>query len=340
MSKWLGVLGYLLFCLPSWGAGENTSTTVEPSIRALHFVLRGVSAERAHWIVDEARQAKFNTIIVLVTDGVTLRNSPWSTKAGAWSRDEFKKWVTYAQTKGIQVIPELNLLTHQEKFLQDGHPDMMFNSATYNPNNPEVYRKYVYPLIDELVELFSPRAIHIGHDELVGWVLHKSRHEKHIGLLAREQMLPAELFLKDVLLIRNHLAERNVETWMWGDMLISPDEFPEMLGRELHGISSGYGKALRQKLPKDIVICDWHYADDQMEYPSLAAFKAEGFRVLGATWKKEKTIRNFSRYAAEQGADGMIATTWFHVQRKEWDVVGNIIKTSGRAFNKDFPDAQ
>lgn len=127
---------------------------------------------------------------------------------------------------------------------------------------------------------------------------------------------------------------------MWGDMLISPDEFPEMLGRHLHGTLPGYGKAMREKLPKDIVICDWHYFDTQKDFPSLAAFKREGFRVLGATWKKDDTTANFSRYAAAHGADGMIATTWFHVQRKEWDIVDKIIDTSGKIFMKDFPDAK
>jgi hypothetical protein len=108
----------------------------------------------------------------------------------------------------------------------------------------------------------------------------------------------------------------------------------------LHGLKAGYGKPLRDKLPKDIVICDWHYADEQPEFPSLAALRKEGFRVLGATWTKEVTIQNFSRYAAQHGGEGMIATSWSHVQKKEWDVVEKIMRTSGEVFKKDFPDAK
>ena len=81
-------------------------------------------------------------------------------------------------------------------------------------------------------------------------------------------------------------------------------------------------------------ICDWHYFDGQSEFPSTLAFVKGGHHVLGATWKTELTIRNFSRYVASlpKGGKGMIATTWFHVQRKEWDIVDNIIKVSAEAF--------
>lgn len=327
----------LLLCQPVWG-GEKTqsNTVVQQPVRALHFVLRGVSLDKAFWMVDEAKRYGMNTIVVQVADGVALQKAPWAIQEGAWSRDEFKAWVEYVKDMGMQVVPELKLLTHQEKFFQSLHPHLMFNANTYDPANEEVYQNYVYPLIDELIDLIAPKAFHIGHDEVAG---HNERSQKELRK-AGQLMLPAKKFYQDTVRVHEYLVKRGIETWMWGDMLISPEEFPEMLGRELHGVVSGYGKVLRQKLPKDIVICDWHYADDQEEFPSLATFKAEGFRVLGATWKKEKTIRNFSRYAAEQGADGMIATTWFHVQRKEWDVVSRIIHTSGRVFKKDFPDVQ
>ena len=210
----------------------------------------------------------------------------------------------------------------------------MFNAVTYDPRQEAVY-KLVFPLLDEIIALIHPRAIHIGHDEVMGW--NKAYAAKM--LRPNEHMLPDDLFLKDTLRVHDYLKAHGIETWMWGDMLISPEEFPGMLASELHG-GSGYGKALRNQLPRDIVICDWHYDDDQPDFPSLVAMSKEGFRVIGSTWKKPETIRNFSRYAARHGAYGMMATTWFHVQRKEWDVVERIIRESGDAFSKDFPDAK
>mgnify|MGYP007000042362 CR=1 len=61
-------------------------------------------------------------------------------------------------------------------------------------------------------------------------------------------------------------------------------------------------------------------------------------RVIGASWKSQRTTRNFSRYAAHKNAYGMMATTWFHVAKKDWNVVDRIIRTSGPQFFEDFPD--
>lgn len=298
-------------------------------IRALHLVLRKVEYGDVLRIIDLARANQFNTIILMLADGVRLKSLERVVTNDAWSIETFLKLVNYARASGLEVIPEVKLLTHQEKLLKNKFPGLLFNRSTYDPTNPEVY-EVVFSIIDELVKLLQPRVIHIGHDEVAG---HNERSRLK-WLKPGQPMLPAELFLQDVKLIHNYLADRGIETWMWGDMLISPDEFPEMRSNYLHGGVLGYGKPLRAKIPKNIVITDWHYVDRQENFPSLVQFSREGFIVLGSTWKREDTISNFSRYAAENGAAGMIASTWFHVQRKEFDVVESIIATSGRLFWK------
>ena len=220
------------------------------------------------------------------------------------------------------ILPEIKLLTHQEKFFQDKYPELMYNKITYDPAKERVYG-VVFPLLEEVVALVRPRAIHIGHDEVA----------RPVGRWLRpgEKPLPAGLFLQHLLRIHAYLKERGIDTWMWGDMLLSPDEFPGMHPRHLHGVLPGYGKPLRDKVPREIVICDWHYIDEQPEFPSLAVMQKEGFRVIGTTWKKAKTIRNFSSYASEQGAYGMMATS-FHPQNRKWDAVEDMLRISGEAL--------
>jgi len=101
----------------------------------------------------------------------------------------------------------------------------------------------------------------------------------------------------------------------------------------------GLWKGLRDKLPKDIVICDWHYKMTKLIFHHCG-IQARRFSGAGCNVEKPKTIRNFSHYAAAHGAYGMIATTWSHVQRKEWDEVQRIINESGETFSKDFPDGK
>jgi hypothetical protein len=272
---------------------------------------------------------------VAVTDGVRLDSAPWEPQPGAWEKDDFNAWINYVRSKGMDIIPEIKLLSHQEKFFQKKYPTLMYNPTTYDPRQDETYRQ-VFLLLDEIIALINPRAIHIGHDEVTGF-----RHSsKSKWSKSNEINLPAELFLMDVLRVHEYLKNKNIETWMWGDMLIDADNFPTMFMKHFHGGAPGYGKALRDKLPRDIVICDWHYSDNQNEFPSLSTFVSEGFRAIGVTWKKVKTIRNFSSYAAQHGAYGMMATSWYHVQRQEWDVVENTINISGKVFTEDFTGAK
>ncbi len=340
MRKYLFVIALLVCCNIS-GLANSTLAASSPNaqpVRAVHFVLRGVAVEDAKHMADLAKASGFNTLIISLADAVKFVTFPGKPLKNALSPAEFMSVVQHARLQGLAVIPEVKLLTHQEKFFGNSRPDLMFNKSTYDPRKPEVY-DLIFPYLDEIIKLMQPSAIHIGHDEVdevVGW------NKKHFEKVTRpgELILPADLFLEDVNRLHAFLKKKGVNTWMWGDMLIAPDEFPTMLYKHLHGSVLGYGKTLRDKLPRDIVICDWHYFDSQQDFPSLRVIQKEGFRIIGVTWKTARTIRNFSRYASLNKAHGMMATTWFHVQRKEWDVVERIIRESGEAFLKDFPDAK
>lgn len=337
MRKYLFVIALLVCCNIS-GLANSTLAASSPNaqpVRAVHFVLRGVAVEDAKHMADLAKASGFNTLIISLADAVKFGTFPGKPLKNALSPAEFMSVVQHARLQGLAVIPEVKLLTHQEKFFGDSRPNLMFNTVTYDPRKSEIY-DLIFPYLNEIIKLMQPSAIHIGHDEVVGW------NKKHFEKVTRpgELILPADLFLEDVNRLHAFLKKKGVNTWMWGDMLIAPDEFPQMLSKHLHGGIPGYGRELRRKLPKDIVIADWHYFDDQVAFPSLATFKSDGFQVLGSTWKKFDTTKNFSRYASKNSANGMIATTWVHVQRKEWDVVERIIRESGETFRKDFPDVR
>jgi hypothetical protein len=239
----------------------------------------------------------------------------------------------------MEVIPELRFLSHQHKdFLVLGaYPDLMYNEKTYNPENEKVY-KIVLPYIDEVISTVNPKAIHIGHDEVYGI------SGRDAGA---EDALPAKLFKEDVLKIHAYLKRKNIKTWMWGDMLITPSEFPEMHPGSING-NEEYAR-LRKEIPKDIVICDWHYRDfsknegKSLKFPSLRAFSDEGFEVLGATFRDPYVTRQFAAYAASLDnpkVKGMMATTWSFLrkgaqngrQSDNYESFDNLIHYSAEAF--------
>lgn len=298
--------------------------------RALHFVLRGVDAGAARRLVVMARRAQMNLLIVQVADGLRLPSLPSAAREDAWSLATWTSFVEYARQNGLTVVPEVKLLSKQEKLFRRGHRDLLYNRYTYDPRNPEVYER-VFALLDELIRATRPPAVHIGHDELAGATLHK--HVPRAEQLPEgESALPPSLFLKDVRTLHAHLQKRGVETWMWGDMLVGPSEFPTMSSPSLHA-PPAYA-ALRDSVPDEVVICDWHYWGNQSAFPTAEAFLEAGHEVLGATWKTEKVTDRFSAYLAGRGpaARGMIATTWFHVQRGEWRTVQEIVRHSGARY--------
>ena len=75
------------------------------------------------------------------------------------------------------------------------------------------------------------------------------------------------------------------------------------------------------RVPKDIIMCDWHYempaVYQRMGHPtpflSVRFFQEEGFRVLPAPWRNPKSATAFLRVAIQDATDkmlGVLFTGW------------------------------
>jgi hypothetical protein len=308
--------------------------------RILHIGLKNMTPNGLDQVLYRAWRAHFNGIIVSLSNSVKFESIKALWKPLAIEKNDFLKFVQKARILGIEVIPQLSLLTHQDKDFIDPsvYPDLMFNERTYDPNNTAVYT-LIFNLVDEIQALIAPRAIHIGHDEVVGL------REKDKGVF--EPVLPID-FLNDVIKINSYLDSHDIETWMWGDMLITPKEFPEMHPGSLNG-NEPYA-LLRTQIPKNIVICDWHYKhykgylSKKLTFPSMDAFINEGFEVYGSTYDVSEITTKFSEYAYKLKSPkvkGMIATTWTTLlkgatvndqQTDYWRSFDKIVEISGQEF--------
>src|SRR4030095_6791946 len=102
-------------------------------------------------------------------------------------------------------------------------------------------------------------------------------------------------------------------TWMWGDRFI--DGKTTGLGK-WEASENGTQSAI-DLVPKDIVICDWHY-DKSPATPLL--FAKKGFDVVGCSWRKPavarallgqiQDIRNSVDSEVARRALGMMETAW------------------------------
>ena len=82
---------------------------------------------------------------------------------------------------------------------------------SYCPLHPDVH-KVIFAVVDEICDVFEADAFHAGMDEIFYLGDDKCPRCKGVD--------KAVLFADEVRLVRNHLAEKNRELWIWGDRLI------------------------------------------------------------------------------------------------------------------------
>jgi hypothetical protein len=247
-----------------------------------------------------AQLHRFNGVVIQLKDKVKFKTNQKWVRKNSFTKSEFKEIVDYAKSLGLDVIPEIKLLTHQNKFIKD--KNLLLNKHTYDPRKEEVYDT-VFAMIDEIIEVVNPKTIHIGHDEVHGYRNEKQREKV-------KNKLPHHLFEKNILKVYNYLKSKNIETLMWADMFLSPKRFPEMNEKNLHG-DLEFEKILK-RVPKDILFADWHYWD-RKEFGTVKFLKDNGFKVFGSPWGVKEGIRNFTaeivkNYEFEDRM--MLSTTW------------------------------
>jgi hypothetical protein len=88
---------------------------------------------------------------------------------------------------------------------------------------------------------------------------------------------------------------------------------PRWKGLEANGSENTV--ALLDALPKDVILCDWHYgpADGESRHAaSLDHFISHGFETMTCPWDNIGGIDAQCEFARQRGL-GVICTTWHHL---------------------------
>src|SRR6266542_1855874 len=187
--------------------------------------------------------------------------------------------------------------------LSTAHPDKLY-CKSYCPRHPRVH-EVVFALVDEVCEAFEADAFHAGMDEVF-----------YIG----EDQCPrcngrnkAELFADEIRTIRDHLQPAKRQVWLWGDRLLDG----KLTGLGEWEASRNDTHAAVDLIPKDVVICDWHYAraDQTPVY-----FAMKGLDVVSCSWKNPEAatgqvkdmvrFRESSTPQMKQHFQGVVQTIW------------------------------
>lgn len=215
------------------------------------------------------------------------------------------------------MVPQFQCLGHQSwkehtSPLLTKYPELDLTPGAF-PDNKKIYcrewdplnpktNEIVFPLIDELIDAFDAKAFHVGMDE--------------VFLIASDQAPstkghdPSDVFAKAVTDLHDHIVgKRGLTMLMWADRLIDGTSYN--MG-EWEASKVGTAAAV-DKIPKDIILCPWHY-ELREHYESLPMFMDKGFRILPASWKKTDAtlalIRDAQAHQKDDLLVGHIFTTW------------------------------
>ena len=126
------------------------------------------------------------------------------------TQDEMREIIAYCREREIEVIPEVPSLSHSD-YIVMAHPDLNERKEdtypdTYCPSNPKSY-EILFDILDEVIEVFHPEYVNIGHDEC--YTLAKCDRCKGKA--------PADLYVEDITKINNYLNARDIKAIMWGE---------------------------------------------------------------------------------------------------------------------------
>ncbi|MEO5908696.1 MAG: family 20 glycosylhydrolase [Ginsengibacter sp.] len=279
------------------------------------------------FITKELAPRHVNTLILRVDYHYQFKSHPELIDSFALSKKDIKKIVRACKTSGIQIIPQINLLGHQS---WANHPDKLlimypqFDETPWVtmplkyewPNADNLYCKsycplypglhdIVFTLVDEICDVFEANAFHAGMDEV--FYIGEDKCPRCGG------HDPSELFADEVTLIRNHLAEKGRQLWIWGDRLL--DGKTTGLG-EWEASKNNTYRAI-DMIPKDVIICDWHY-----ERPDQTAvyFAMKGFKVMSCPFNNSEAgvnqvedmykFRRQSTPEMKERLQGIVQTIW------------------------------
>ena len=180
--------------------------------------------------------------------------------SGSWlTKDEVRQIVNKARELGIEIVPEVQALAHCY-YLTTAHPEIAEAQDdpfpdSYCPSNPKSY-ELLFDVMEEVIEVFEPGMIHIGHDEV--YTLRRCPECR--------KRSAANIFADEVTKLHDWLAERGVRTAMWCDKFLNLEYKGERLGGVLRRVYKGKKQWVMpptykavDKVPTDIRLLDWYW---------------------------------------------------------------------------------
>ena len=337
MKKLTTLFFTLLLCLPLLNAQRPQPMPAVDKVFPIRGFSIGVPSDAKvdsflMFIEKELVPAHFNTLILLISYNYDYKSHPELKTKNPLTQANAKKIKAVCDKHNIKIIPQVNMLGHQSWHFSTGEllraypefdetPHVKMDSArigeTYKwPNSEGLYCKSYCPLhpdvhnvmfnlIDEIMDVFDAETFHAGMDEV--FYIADDRCPRCAG------HDKAELFANEVIKIKTHLEKKGRKMMIWGDRLIDG----KTSGIGVWEASMNQTHRAIDMIPKDVIICDWHYNRAE---PTAAYFALKGFNVVSCPWNKYQvakqhvddmlSLRQQSNRRLGQHFYGVIQTIW------------------------------
>jgi len=274
------------------------------SFRSMHMMVDAGTPEFGRFLVDEVwTRARYNHVVL------ECQWAHWDATKGAWredtmSKEDLREFVEYCRENYIEPIPCVRLLSHAG-WLFNGSVNADLRESpkhdfNYNISHPRT-NQVIEALLDEVIDVFKPKYLHIGHDEVDGAGAYEFPYQpehKKIGM--------AEVVYRSIMHLHGYLKSKNVKTMLWHDSFMLPSETPYGHGMQLDDL-----KPFRARLPKDLIVMLWDYSPAGSE-SAYKILRAEGFKnVIGCPWYETDNINITLQSAKRQKITGVCGTTWW-----------------------------
>lgn len=223
------------------------------------------------------------------------------------TKAEVRDIVQHAKNLGFTVIPEIQALSHSY-YLTLAHreiaelEDDMFPDS-YCPLNEKSYELY-FEVAEEVLEVFEPDMVSVGHDEIrVLGECEKCREKTGHELLAYELNR-----------LHDFYAKKNIRMMMWGEMLLHYQNYKGVWVGEKRETVNEYGfhhvypegYNAKYHIPKDILMLDWQYS---LDHKTEKYYEEDGFQSVFGNFRGSKLL-NWGRRGAGDNVLGAEVSTW------------------------------
>ena len=301
------VVTILISCGPVYKSDDLTNGIMIDCSRLLE------KHEYYYELVDFMAAWDMNTLLLHFSDdhGISISLPGFEKLAHpkAFTPKEIQNLTKYAETKGIEIIPELEVFGHT-RYITD-HPDysylyvgdradkIVFNALDpLNPKSIDLMRS----MIKEVALIFTSKYFHLGCDEV---------NLEPLGLNDDDEAIVWTNYVNTMMAI---VQENGKNPMIWGDHIRKNLEIAKMLD-------------------KDVVLVEWNYSPDykptrldtltKIGYeniimaPSISCWRS---RVIPSR-PQLNNVDAHAKVVQEGRADGLINTVWLpmrYLQNSMW----------------------